>query len=75
MTVDPPIAISERPITLTLRKDDLDVRTIGAQVVHIENKGDSFVPLFFYVGLREQPPLANTLVLGFFRALLKGPTE
>lgn len=71
MTIDPPLTPTEKPIALTIRKGGLVLTPIGTRAVHIENNSETYVPLFFYVGIRDAP-LSKTIAFEFIRAFLKG---
>lgn len=63
---------TERPVALTLRKNDIVVTSIGNHAVMIQNRTQQPVPVFFYVGVKEQPP-EHAAFLGFVKAILAGP--
>lgn len=63
---------TERPVALTLRKQDIKVTPIGNHAIHIANISSNTAPIFFYVGIKEQPP-NHAAFLGFVRAILAGP--
>lgn len=50
LTLDPPIASTEKPILMTLNKLGIEMKQVNPSLVLVTNQTDHVAPIFFAIG-------------------------